>query len=127
MNKSLIICLLATLTIQAADATPTERNIEISKVIEEQIAPVTEKSVAVSTAEENAPSSKEVVTKLRKAHKDLRALRAEMVAILTIMLEELDDLGETRGIDFGAYNNLHDYEKYHEDTEDAEEAEGEQE
>lgn len=131
MKKNLIICLLAALTIQANNATPAERNVEVSKAAEEQVAPATEKSVEVSKiTEKDAPSSKEVVAQLRKAHEDLRALRAEMVAILTIVLEELDDLGETRGIDFNAWNNLHnefDYEKYHEDTEDAEEAEGEQE
>lgn len=118
MKKSLVICLLTALTLQAEEAPVIETPVEEpAPVVEEQPQP--------------APvSSTEIITQLKQAHQDLKTLKAEMVAVLTIMLEELQDFDTTRGIDFNAWNNLHaefEHEKYQEESEDAEEAEGEQE
>lgn len=103
MKKSLIVCLVTFLSLQANEA-PAHAKIENHSEIEE------------------------MTTKLKQAHHELKTLRAQLTAILTVVLEELEDFETTRGIDFSAWNNLQEeYEKQHAEIDDAEEAEGDQE
>lgn len=116
MKKSIAICLLTIMSVQADETIATKKPIEVSKV---------EKEITTKSA-----GTEEIATQLKQAHRELKTLRAEMVAILTVMLNELEDFEITRGIDFNAWNNLHPefyQEKYQEESDDAEEAEGEQE
>lgn len=120
MKKSLVICLLTSLALQA----------EETPVIEVPVIAIPEEAPVVEEPQPEPVNSREIITQLKQAHQDLKTLKAEMVAVLTIMLEELQDFDTTRSIDFNAWNNLHsefEQEKYIEESEDAEEAEGEQE
>ncbi len=104
MKKNLIVYFVTFLTLQVNAAAP-----------ENQI--------------NESPQIEQMSLKLKRAHNELRTLRAQLSAILTIVLEELEDFELTRSIDFNAYNNLQDeYDKYQNATEeDAEEVEGDQE
>lgn len=84
MNKGLLLSLLTFITIQAAD-TPV--------VVEQQ-------------TEEDA------IVQLQKVHADIALLKTEVIAILLALYERLDAIKTTRGLNFGAWNNLHEYEKY---------------
>ena len=93
MKKNLIICLVTFLSVQASEA-PT---LQVS-------------------------AQAEIAQNLKKAHDELRTLKAQLTAILTIVLKELKDFEITRNIDFNAYNNLQDeYSKYQDGMEDIEE------
>lgn len=103
MKNRLMICFVTFLSLQAND-------------------------VSVQTKAHERTEVEEMTRKLKQAHQELKTLRAQLAAILTVVLEELEDFETTRGIDFSAWNNLQDeYEKQHAEVEDAEEAEGEQE
>lgn len=86
---------------------------------------------ATSPSEETITVAENEKTEVAKIHNALTRFKAELVALLSMVLEEieaLEDITTTRSIDFSAWNNLQeDYEKFHGNTQDAEEVEGEQE
>lgn len=92
MKKHLALCLLTVITIQAEEVAPAV----------EEVAPV---------VEQTTKSQGDVVAQLKQSCADIQAMKAEIIALLTSMIQELQGVDTTRGIDFSAYNNLRDMEE----------------
>lgn len=98
MKKHLALCLLTVIAVQAEEVAPAV----------EEVAPVIE-SPAVS--EQTTKNQSDVVAQLKQSCADIQAMKAEIIAVLTTMIQELQGVDTTRGIDFSAYNNLRDMEE----------------